>query len=136
MTEFFRPEFRNRLDAVIKFNKLDSISQRRVVAKLLSDLNDLLNDKDIKLKVTEAVVDKILAEGYDSKMGARPLARKINELIKVPLSRKIVFEKLTGGVTITADVIEDGATIGFTINDNNNRVGKDGIIRLDNSFIA
>lgn len=136
MTEFFRPEFRNRLDAVIKFNKLDGISQRRVVAKLLSDLNDLLNDKDIKLKVTEAVVDKILAEGYDSKMGARPLARKINELIKVPLSRKIVFEKLTGGVTITADVIEDGVTIGFTINDNNNRVGKDGIIRLDNSFIA
>lgn len=134
MTEFFRPEFRNRLDAVVKFNKLDAISQRRVVAKLLSDLNELLNEKDIKLKVTEAVVDKIIKEGYDSKMGARPLARKINELIKVPLSRKIVFEKLAGGVTITADVIQDGVTIGFSINDNNNHVGKDGIIRLNDSL--
>lgn len=134
MQEFFRPEFRNRLDAVVKFDKLDAVSQRQVVAKLLNEVNELLNEKGIKLKVTEPVVDKILAEGYDSKMGARPLARKINELIKVPLSRKIVFEKLTGGVTITADIVKDDGSIGFSINDNNNHVGKDGIIRLNDSL--
>ena len=83
--------------------------------------------------MTESVIDMLAEKGYDSKMGARPLARKINELIKVPLSKKIVFEKLGGGVTISADVVQDGG-IGFTINENNNHVGKDGIIRLNDSL--
>jgi len=129
--EFFRPEFRNRMDGVVKFKKLDKLSLRKIVAKLVAEINDLLQDKGIKLKVSERVIDKIIAEGYDDKMGARPLARKINELIKVPLSRKIVFDKLARGVTITADV-NDGK-VEFETH-NGSAVGEDGIIRIEDTF--
>jgi len=126
---FFRPEFRNRLDGVIKFNKLDDLSLRKIVAKFIAEINDQLADRGIKLNVTEAVVDKIIAEGYDSKMGARPIGRKINELIKVPLSRKIVFDKMRAGVILTADIKDN--KIEFEINDTNTAIGPDGIIRVE-----
>ena len=128
--DFFRPEFRNRMDGVVKFRKLDKLSLRKIVAKLIAEMNELLQDKAIKLKVTEQVIDKIIAEGYDEKMGARPLARKINELIKVPLSRKIVFDKLARGVTITAHVNKDN--VEFETH-NGSAVGADGIIRIDDA---
>ena len=126
---FFRPEFRNRLDGVIKFNKLDDLSLRKIVAKFIAEINDQLADRGIKLNVTEAVVDKIIAEGYDAKMGARPIGRKINELIKVPLSRKIVFDKMRAGVILTADIKDN--KIEFEINDTNTAIGPDGIIRVE-----
>ena len=92
--EYFKPEFRNRLDGVIKFNKLDKIVIKKIVDKLIYELNELLQDKKINIKLTEKALDHIIEQGYDSKMGARPLARKINELIKVPLSKKILFENI------------------------------------------
>ena len=101
--DFFRPEFRNRLDAVIKFNKLDQLSLRHIVNKFVLEMNDLLSDKSIKVRLTESAVDHVIEQGYDSKMGARPMARKISDLIKVPLSRKILFEKLSGGTVVVVD---------------------------------
>lgn len=127
---FFRPEFRNRVDGIIKFNKLDQLSLRKVVAKMMVEINELLEDKGIKLKVSEAVVDKIIKEGYDDKMGARPLARKINELIKVPLSRKIVFDKISKGVIISVETNDNGS-IRFDIQESRTSIGSDGIIRID-----
>lgn len=100
--EYFKPEFRNRLDGVIKFNKLDKIVIRKIVAKLVTEMNELLQDKAITVKLTDRTVDYIIDQGYDSKMGARPLARKINELIKVPLSKKILFDRLKNS-DITVD---------------------------------
>ena len=132
VSKFFAPEFRNRMDAVIKFNSLDKLSLRKVVANNMVEINRLLNDKGIILRVSEAVVDKIIAEGYDEKMGARPMARKINDLIKVPISKKIVFEKLGKGVTINADISQDNS-IGFTIEEtDNNNVGRFGSVRIEN----
>jgi len=128
--DFFRPEFRNRVDGIVKFNKLDKLSLRKVVAKMMIEINELLEDKGIKLKISETVVDKIIKEGYDEKMGARPLARKINELIKVPLSRKIVFDKIAKGVIINAETNDDGS-IRFDIHGSNTTIGRDGIIRID-----
>jgi ATP-dependent Clp protease ATP-binding subunit ClpA len=101
--KFFKPEFRNRLDAVIKFNKLDKISMKKIVVKFINDLNDLLGEKLIKVRLTEAMVEHLVETGFDNKMGARPLSRKINELIKVPLSKKILFEKIADSSTITVD---------------------------------
>ena len=92
--DFFKPEFRNRLDGICKFNKLDEKSIKKIVAKFINEVNDLLGEKSIKLRLTEAAVDHLAEVGYDSKMGARPLARKINDLIKVPLSKKILFETI------------------------------------------
>ena len=101
--KFFKPEFRNRLDAVIKFNKLDKVSMKKVVIKFLNELNELLAEKSITLRFTEPLVDHLTEVGFDPKMGARPLARKISELIKVPLSKKILFEHVAGGSIISVD---------------------------------
>ncbi len=106
--KFFKPEFRNRLDAVIKFNKLDKISMKKIVVKFLNELNDLLVEKEIKVHTTEALIDHLTEVGFDPAMGARPLSRKINELIKVPLSKKILFEHVELGSIVTADY-QDGA---------------------------
>jgi ATP-dependent Clp protease ATP-binding subunit ClpA len=93
--EYFRPELRNRLDLVCKFNKLDTLAVKKVVCKFVDELRQSLKDKKIKLVLSEKLMDHIAKVGYDPKMGARPLGRKIDELLKVPLSKKILFEKLS-----------------------------------------
>jgi ATP-dependent Clp protease ATP-binding subunit ClpA len=111
--KFFKPEFRNRLDAVVKFAKLDKISMKKIVIKFLNELNELLEEKKIRVRSTEALVDHLTDVGFDPAMGARPLARKINELIKVPLSKKILFDHVEVGSIVTADWIEE--QIKFTV---------------------
>jgi ATP-dependent Clp protease ATP-binding subunit ClpA len=105
--DFFKPEFRNRLDGVIKFNKLNHLSIRKIVNKFISELNDLLQEKQMRVRLTEKAVDELIATGFDSKMGARPLQRKINEVIKVPLSKKILFDNLMQGTTIIIDFADN-----------------------------
>ena len=110
--DFFKPEFRNRLDAICKFNKLDQFSIKKIVAKFINELNELLADKNIKVRLNERAVDQLAEVGYDSKMGARPLGRKIDELIRVPLSKKILFDRLEN-CTINAVMVND--TVEFQI---------------------
>lgn len=113
MKKFFSPEFRNRLDTIAKFKKLDKMSMKKIVVKFLSDLNVLLVDKNIKVHTTEPLVDYLTDVGFDPVMGARPLQRKINELIKVPLSKKILFDNIDSGSIITADWVNEQVT--FTV---------------------
>jgi ATP-dependent Clp protease ATP-binding subunit ClpA len=101
--DFFKPEFRNRLDGICKFNKLDPLAIKKVVAKFINEVNELLGEKSIKIRLTEKATDHLAAVGYDPLMGARPLARKINDLIKVPLSKKILFERIPTNTSITVD---------------------------------
>ena len=111
--KFFKPEFRNRLDAVIKFTKLDKISMKKIVVKFMNEVNDLLEEKNIKIHTSEDLVDHLVEVGFDPAMGARPLARKINEIIKVPLSKKILFEHVENGSVITANWVD--GKVAFTI---------------------
>ena len=92
--DFFKPELRNRLDLTVKFKSLEPIAIKKIVAKFINELRVSLQSKNINIIITEPLVDHLVAVGYDPKMGARPLGRKIDELIKVPLSKKILFEKL------------------------------------------
>ena len=108
--KFFKPEFRNRLDAVVKFAKLDKISMKKIVVKFLNEMNDLLVEKNIRVHATETLVDHLTEVGFDPAMGARPLSRKINELIKVPLSKKILFDHVESGSIVTADWTDDKVT--------------------------
>ena len=108
---FFKPEFRNRLDAIIKFNKLDKLSIKKIVAKFIGDLNDLMAQRKIKIRLTEAAVDHLAEVGFDSTMGARPMARKINELIKVPLSKKILFENIAAHSIVEVDYVVDSGIV-------------------------
>ena len=95
LKEFFKPEFRNRLDMVCKFKKLDMLSIKKIVIKFTEDVKrSLLEKHNITLNLSEPVIEYLADKGYDSKMGARPLARKIDEMIRVPLSKKILFERI------------------------------------------
>jgi ATP-dependent Clp protease ATP-binding subunit ClpA len=95
MKEFFRPELRNRIDKICKFTKLDTLAIKKIVVKFLDQLKSSVAEKNIKLFFSEAVIELLADKGYDPKMGARPLNRKIDELIRVPLSKRILFEQLT-----------------------------------------
>jgi ATP-dependent Clp protease ATP-binding subunit ClpA len=106
MKEFFKPELRNRIDCVCRFNKLDNLAVKKVVLKFVDELKDSLMNKNIRLNLSEAVIDMLADNGYDSKMGARPLGRKIDELIRVPLSKKILFDRLENCV-MQADIVDD-----------------------------
>ena len=92
--DYFKPELRNRLDLICKFNKLDKLAIKKIICKFTDQLQRSLQSKKIKLTLSESLIDHLSEVGYDPKMGARPLARKIDELIKVPLSKKILFESL------------------------------------------
>jgi len=105
--DFFKPELRNRLDLIVKFKSLEPMAIKKIVAKFIGELRESLRAKNINIIVTEALVDHLVEEGYDPKMGARPLGRKIDELIKVPLSKKILFEKLEN-CHVTADLFIKG----------------------------
>lgn len=132
MKQFFKPEFRNRLDMVCKFGKLDSLAIKKIVIKFVADLQTALLEKhNITLNFEESVVEHLAKEGYDSKMGARPLARKIDELVRVPLSKKILFNKLKN-VNIMA--MMNGKEIEFrTAQKAKVSIGIDGIIDVDSN---
>lgn len=91
--EFFAPEFRNRLDAVIKFRKLDRENIRTIAGKFVREINNLIADKNCEITLSDAAYDLLLEQGYDDKMGARPMGRAIDQLIKVPLSRRLLSAK-------------------------------------------
>ena len=109
MKEFFRPELRNRIDKICKFTKLDTLAVKKIVVKFLDQLKSSVAEKNIRLFFSEPVIELLAEKGYDSKMGARPLNRKIDELIRVPLSKKILFNQLrdcTLYVRLNGDQIE------------------------------
>jgi ATP-dependent Clp protease ATP-binding subunit ClpA len=130
LKQFFKPEFRNRLDMVCKFNKLDMLSIKKIVIKFTDDLKkSLLAKHNITLNLSEPAVELLANKGYDSKMGARPLARKIDELIRVPLSKKILFEKIKDS-NIMANVENDELTFSISVKQTVS-IGEDGIIEIN-----
>jgi ATP-dependent Clp protease ATP-binding subunit ClpA len=106
MKDFFKPELRNRIDQVCRFSKLDTLAVKKIVIKFVDELKHSLMNKNIRLNLSETVVDMLADKGYDAKMGARPLSRKIDELIRVPLSKRILFDRLEN-CTIYASMIDD-----------------------------
>jgi ATP-dependent Clp protease ATP-binding subunit ClpA len=132
MKNFFKPEFRNRLDMVCKFGKLDTLSIKKIVIKFVSDLQTALVEKhNITLNFTEEAIEYLAEKGYDPKLGARPLARKIDELIRVPLSKKILFEKIKDA-NVMCVIDPDTSDINFAVTSKGKaKVGDDGIIEVE-----
>jgi ATP-dependent Clp protease ATP-binding subunit ClpA len=104
----FSPEFRNRLDAVIQFGSLDQDTIERVVDKLLIEAEAQLEHKRVSISVDEPARRWIAKRGYDPKMGARPMARVIQEFIKRPLAEELLFGKLVNGGHVEVTLGEDG----------------------------
>lgn len=103
----FAPEFRNRLDAVIKFTRLSNEIVCQIVSKFVKELNVQLKDKFIEIKLDKDATKWMADKGYDAKMGARPLARLIDREIKSPLSRRMLFGDLKDGGTVNVSIIDN-----------------------------
>jgi ATP-dependent Clp protease ATP-binding subunit ClpA len=128
LKEHFRPELRNRIDAICKFGRLDQLAIKKIVLKFVAELQTSLGNKNIRLTVTEAMVEHLAEKGYDPKMGARPLGRKIDELLRVPLSKRILFDRLDN-CDITADLVEGGVKFDIATHETS-LLDSDGIIRF------
>ncbi len=103
----FSPEFRNRLDAIIQFASLDIGSVKRVVDKLIVELEAKLGSNNVTIELDDAARDWIAERGYDEQMGARPMARVIQEHIKRPLADELLFGSLAEGGHVRVTVDDD-----------------------------
>jgi ATP-dependent Clp protease ATP-binding subunit ClpA len=100
----FTPEFRNRLDAVVQFQALGFEHILRVVDKFLIELEAQLHEKSVTLSATPSARDWLAQHGFDPLMGARPMARVIQDKIKRPLADELLFGKLANGGRVDIDV--------------------------------
>ena len=108
LKRYFTPEFRNRLDTVVQFAPLNDETITSVVGKFIFELEQQLAEKKVDLIVDAAARDWIAEKGYDPKMGARPMARVIQNHIKKPLANELLFGELTHGGRVTVSVDEHG----------------------------
>jgi ATP-dependent Clp protease ATP-binding subunit ClpA len=113
----FTPEFRNRLDAVIPFGHLPSVVVRKVVEKFVMQLEAQLAERQINIELSTEAADWLAKKGYDQQMGARPLARVIQEHVKKPLAEEVLFGKLAKGGTVRILLQDDGLTFTYLSRD-------------------
>jgi ATP-dependent Clp protease ATP-binding subunit ClpA len=109
----FTPEFRNRLDAVVYFRGLHRDVIRKVVDKEVDLLRSLLAEKQVHIELSDAARDWLADRGYDPQMGARPMARLVEQKLKKPLSQAMVFGSLSDGGKASVDVQDDDLTITY-----------------------
>jgi ATP-dependent Clp protease ATP-binding subunit ClpA len=107
----FTPEFRNRLDAVIQFAALQPSTIERVVDKIIMEVEQQLESKGVSITLDDAARRWIAERGYDPKMGARPMARTIQEHIKRPLAEELLFGRLANGGHVRVSVSGDGSQL-------------------------
>jgi len=110
----FTPEFRNRLDAIIAFGPLTTEIVGKVVDKFVMQLEGQLSDRNVTIDLTQAARDWLAKRGYDSRMGARPLSRVIQQEIKKPLADHLLFGDLITGGHVSVDVKDDKPTFVIT----------------------
>jgi len=111
LKKFFAPEFRNRLDAVVTFKKLGKDIMVKVVNKFIAELSAQVKEKGIKIKIDKSAIELLIEKGFDSKMGARPLQRTIDQLIKRPLSKMMLFGELKNGGHLTIGSLNGEITL-------------------------
>ncbi|WP_296396356.1 ATP-dependent Clp protease ATP-binding subunit ClpA [Reyranella sp.] len=116
INRLFAPEFRNRLDAIIKFASLGPESMGKVVDKFVAELEVQLADRKVFIELNDKARNWLAEKGYDKLFGARPLARVIQEYVKKPLAEEVLFGKLSDGGTVRVDVEGEGdaAKLAFT----------------------
>jgi ATP-dependent Clp protease ATP-binding subunit ClpA len=113
INRLFAPEFRNRLDAIITFGNLPPEVVKQIVQKFVLQLEAQLADRNVTIELSDEASEWLTEKGYDPTMGARPLARLIQETIKTPLAEEVLFGRLKSGgaVRVTTKEGEDGAIV-------------------------
>ena len=105
--KFFAPEFRNRIDQVCTFGPLNNLAKRKVALKFIQELESQINEKGIILSVDEDSIDYILDKGYDERMGARPMARAVDNLLRKPIAKQLLVDKNVNGCKIKIRKLKD-----------------------------
>jgi ATP-dependent Clp protease ATP-binding subunit ClpA len=113
INDLFTPEFRNRLDAIVPFENLSEEIVAQVVDKFIIQLEAQLADRNVSIEMTEAARSYIVEKGYDPLMGARPMARVIQNEVKKPLAEELLFGALVEGGTVVVDYQSDEITFSF-----------------------
>ncbi len=111
ITKTFSPEFRNRLDAVVEFDQLDRSVIGQIVDKFIFELENQLEEKRVTVELTAPAREWLAEHGFDATMGARPMARVIQEHIKRPLADELLFGSLVGGGHVIVQCGADGITL-------------------------
>ncbi len=106
LKKIFTPEFRNRLDAIVQFGPLDASTLSHVVDKFLVELETQLDAKKVSINVDDAARKWLAEKGYDPKMGARPMARVIQDYVKKPLANALLFGELLHGGKVNVSVVD------------------------------
>ena len=109
----FTPEFRNRLDNIVWFNHLDEETILQVVDKFVVELQSQLDKKQVELVLTDTATKWLAKKGYDKAMGARPMARVIQEHLRKPLANEVLFGELTDGGTVKVDLVDDALSFHY-----------------------
>jgi ATP-dependent Clp protease ATP-binding subunit ClpA len=107
LKKYFSPEFRNRLDATVTFAKLSKEIMIKIVGKFLLELKGMIKNKAVTIDITDEAIDYLVDKGFDPKMGARPLQRVIDDEIKRPLSRQLLFGDLKDGGSAHIDLVDN-----------------------------
>ena len=113
VNKFFSPEFRNRLDAMVEFVALQREHIDMIVDKSINELNEMLADKNVRIELSPEAKVWMREKGYIPDMGARPLQRVINDNIKKPLSKEILFGALIDGGTARVEIVDDVVTFSY-----------------------
>lgn len=111
---FFSPEFRNRIDAIVKYNKLTAAEMNLIVNAEVEKTEAMLTSKNITINVTQQARDYLAVKGYDPKMGARPFERLFEDKVKKPLSREILFGQLNNGGHANIDLVNGEISIAIS----------------------
>ena len=111
LKKFFTPEFRNRLDGIITFNKLAKETMTKIVVKFMDELRAQVKEKSIKIKLDKESTNWLIAKGFDPKMGARPLQRVIDKEIKRPMAKLMLFGALKNGGSLAISVKDDALVL-------------------------
>src|SRR6056300_89 len=118
---FFAPEFRNRIDQVSTFGPLNDLAKRKVALKFIQELEAQLNEKGLILSVDEASIDYILERGYDKRMGARPMARAVDNLLRKPIAKQLLVDKNTNGCKIKIRNVNNNLLVKFRYTDGSSK---------------
>src|SRR6056300_1436022 len=118
---FFAPEFRNRIDQVCTFGPLNDLAKRKVALKFIQELEAQLNEKGLILSVDEASIDYILEKGYDKRMGARPMARAVDNLLRKPIAKQLLVDKNTNGCKIKIRNVNNNLLVKFRYTDGSSK---------------
>ena len=113
--QYFAPEFRNRIDKIITFNYLPVEVVKKIVDKFINEMREYLTPKNVTVEITDSAVDYLVKNGYDKTMGARPLGRLIDEEIKTPASKEILFGRLKDGGKLIIKTVNDKLKINVEV---------------------